>query len=126
MVSLAGTDPHREEERPMATIRASCPTCKDVELTTADVRVRVCIDDDRGEYSFRCPRCRMVVVKGAESRTIDLLIASGVTFDTWSLPAELDEIRTGAPISHDDLLDFHLLLNDDRSLAAALETIQSA
>jgi endogenous inhibitor of DNA gyrase (YacG/DUF329 family) len=109
----------------MATIRASCPTCGDVALTTADVRVRVCIDDDRGEYSFRCPTCRMMVAKGAEARTIDLLIASGVTFDTWSLPAELHEARSGAPITHDDLLDFHLLLNDEASLAAALSTIDS-
>ena len=109
----------------MATIRASCPTCGDVELTTADVRVRVCINDDRGEYSFRCPVCRMTVVKGAEPRTIDLLVASGVVLDTWSLPAELHERHAGQPITHDDLLDFHALLSDDASLAAALETIRN-
>ncbi|HEV8296903.1 MAG TPA: hypothetical protein VGQ20_06400 [Acidimicrobiales bacterium] len=109
----------------MATIRASCPTCGDVELTTADVRVRVCINDDRGEYSFRCPACRMTVIKSAEPRTIDLLVASGVALDTWSLPAELHEPRAGgAPISHDDLLDFHTLLEDEASLAAALATIR--
>lgn len=107
----------------MATIRASCPTCGDVELTTADVRVRVCINDDRGEYSFRCPICRMTVVKGAEPRTIDLLVASGVALDTWSLPAELHERHEGAPITHDDLLDFHALLEDDRSLAEALAAL---
>ena len=77
----------------MATIRASCETCGDVELTTADVRVRVCTSDNRGEYSFRCPDCDMTVVKGAEPRTIDLLVASGVQLDTWSLPAELGEIK---------------------------------
>ena len=109
----------------MATIRASCPTCGDVELTTADVRVRVCINDDRGEYSFRCPICRMTVVKTAEPRTIDLLVASGVALDTWALPAELHEHHEGAPISHDDLLDFHDLLADDVTLAAALEGIRN-
>jgi hypothetical protein len=107
----------------MATIRASCPTCGDVELTTADVRVRVCINDDRGEYSFRCPICRMTVLKSAEPRTIDLLVASGVALDTWALPAELAEMHQGAPISHDDLLDFHVLLEDDTLLAAALDTM---
>lgn len=99
----------------MATIRASCPTCGDVELTTADVRVRVCVDDDRGEYLFRCPICRMAVVKGAEARTIDLLVASGVALDTWSLPAELHEQHSGNPITHDDLLDFHDMLHRDDS-----------
>ena len=105
----------------MATIRASCEDCGDVELTTADVRVRVCINDNRGEYSFRCPVCEMTVVKAAEPRTIDLLVASGVAMDTWSLPAELEETKMGRPISHDDLLEFHDQLHDDPTWAAALE-----
>ena len=104
----------------MATIRASCTDCGDVELTTADVQVRVCREDASGEYSFRCPTCRMTVVKAAESRTIDLLVASGVQLSTWSLPAELAERPDGAPITHDDLLDFHVLLNTDDSWFAAL------
>jgi hypothetical protein len=57
------------------------------------------------------------VVKPAEARTIDLLIASGVSFETWSLPAELREIHVGEPINHDDLLDFHDLLQDDIRLS---------
>ncbi len=105
----------------MATIRASCETCGDVELTTADVRVRVCIDDNRGEYSFSCPACHMTVVKPAEPRTIDLLVASGVEMDTWTLPAELSEPRAGQPISHDDLLEFHDQLHDASSWDEALE-----
>ena len=30
----------------MTTIRATCPTCGDVELTTKDVTVRVCAADN--------------------------------------------------------------------------------
>jgi hypothetical protein len=97
----------------MATIRASCGECGDVELTTADVHVRVCLEDNQGSYSFRCPRCQMAVVKPAEPRIVDLLVASGVQLSTWSLPAELFESHGGAPISHDDLLDFHHLLESD-------------
>lgn len=110
----------------MATIRASCPDCGDVELTTADVRVRVCSFDETGTYSFQCPACRMVVVKGAEPRTIDLLVASGVELATWDLPAELSENHAGAPISHDDLLDFHDLLNDEASLAEVLASMRGS
>ena len=109
----------------MATIRASCPDCGDVELTTADVRVRVCLDDDRGEYRFTCPICSMVVVKPAEHRTIDLLVASGVQMDTWTLPAELFETRSGRQISHDDILDFYRMLNDEDATAAALSAISN-
>ena len=107
----------------MATIRASCEDCGDVELTTADVRVRVCINDNRGEYSFRCPTCEMTVVKPAEPRTIDLLVASGVAMDTWSLPAELQETKIGRPITHDDLLEFHDKLHDSMSWNEALAPI---
>lgn len=107
----------------MATIRASCPDCGDVELTTEDVVVRVCLDDDRGEYRFTCPVCSMVVVKPAEHRTIDLLVASGVQMDTWTLPAELFESRTGRRIDHDDILDFHKLLDDEDAVAEALDAI---
>lgn len=104
----------------MATIRASCSDCGDVELTTADVSVRICDDNNQGTYSFRCPTCEMTIVKSAEPRTIDLLVASGVAFTTWQMPAELSEIKEGEPIDHDDLLDFHDLLSDDRALEQAL------
>ena len=108
----------------MATVRASCPDCGDVELTTNDVRVRVCSHDNAGTYSFQCPACEMVVVKDAEARTIDLLVASGVEIATWDLPAELAEPHRGAPISHDDLLDFHVILHNEDLLAEALASLQ--
>ena len=104
----------------MATIRASCSDCGDVELTTNDVNVRICDDDNSGTYSFRCPYCQMTIVKSAETRTIDLLVASGVAFTTWRLPAELYESHIGEPISHDDLLDFHHLLSDDSKLSEVI------
>lgn len=97
----------------MATIRASCPDCGDVELTTHDVTVRVCAADDAGSYAFRCPSCTMAVTKTAERRIVDLLITSGVTAEVWHLPAELSEVHDGPPLSHDDLLAFHELLSGD-------------
>jgi hypothetical protein len=108
----------------MATIRATCADCGDVELTTADVRVRVCLEDNAGSYHFRCPHCQMAVVKPAEPRIVDLLAASGVEVCTWQLPAELYEPRFGPRINHDDLLDFHVLLESDswfEALAGSVE-----
>ncbi len=108
----------------MATIRASCPDCGDVELTTLDVSVRVCTADNQGTYLFRCPTCEMTVVKPAEPRTVDLLVASGVSYTTWSPPLELREHRgDGAPFDHDDLLDFHDLLSDEGRLFDALDAL---
>ena len=98
----------------MATrIRASCEECGDVELHVDDVRVRVCIDDDAGSYVFRCPSCTMSVVKDAEPRVVELLVASGVELTAWSIPSELFEPHGGPAFTHDDLLDFHELLESD-------------
>src|SRR5438105_6451867 len=47
----------------VATIRASCPTCGDVELTSADVQVLVCTTTNEGSYAFRCPACRLAVAQ---------------------------------------------------------------
>ena len=97
----------------MTTIRASCPSCGDVDLTVEDVSVHVCADDRRGSYSFRCPDCRLAVSKPAEPNVVDILVSSGVRMAVWQLPAELFETKVGEPISHDDLLDFHHLLADE-------------
>ncbi len=105
----------------MATIRASCPDCGDVELTTADVQVRVCADDNQGSYVFRCPECTMAVIKDAEQRIVDLLVSSGVRLSVWRLPAELQERPTSLPdLTHDDLLDFHELLHRNDAWFARL------
>lgn len=102
----------------MATIRASCPGCGDVELTTKDVRVLLCSTTNEGSYAFRCPACRLAVSKPAEARVIDVLVSSGVRLSVWHLPAELDEPKSGAPINYDDLLAFHEILQKDDWLEA--------
>lgn len=107
----------------MARIRASCATCGDVELTVPDVQVRICTNTDEGTYSFRCPTCTSVVTKEAERRTLDLLAASGTEVVYWSLPRERLVSAPGQPLSHDDVIDFHLLLKDDDMLAEAIGTL---
>jgi hypothetical protein len=98
----------------MATvIKASCQDCGDVELRVNDLRVRVCRAVETGSYVFRCPTCQMSVVKPAEPRIVDMLVASGVELVQWELPAELFEAHPGSPITHDDLIDFHRLLQQD-------------
>jgi hypothetical protein len=93
----------------MATlIRATCSDCGDVELGTPDLVVRLCEDNEAGTYVFRCPNCTHPVVRPADRSTIDLLVSSGVRLELWSMPAELIEPRPlGSPFTHDDLIDFH-------------------
>jgi hypothetical protein len=110
----------------MATIRASCETCGDVELTTKDVSVQVCADNNQGSYSFLCPVCLLAVSKQAEQRIIDLLVSSGVRMSLWSLPAELREHRGGKAFTWDDVLEFHDLLESDTWFEALLSEAGSA
>jgi hypothetical protein len=100
----------KREEEPVATIRASCPTCGDVELTSSDVTVLVCSTNSVSSYAFQCPTCDVAVTKPAEPRVVDLLVSTGVKLSVWQLPAELEEVHTGPPISYDDLLELHFEL----------------
>ena len=84
-----------------------------MQLTADDLTVRVCADDERGSYCFQCPECTRAVAKEASRRIVDLLVSSGVRMQVWRLPAELAEPRVGPPLRPDDLLDFHLLLQED-------------
>jgi hypothetical protein len=105
----------------VATIRASCPTCDDVDLTTEDLTVVVCADTTKASYAFCCPSCRRRVVKEAEARIVDLLLAAGVKKSVWALPAELYEPKLGLPITYDDLLEFHFLLERPDALQGLVE-----
>ena len=103
----------KREEEPVATIRASCPTCGDVELTSGDVTVLVCSTTNVSSYAFQCPTCDVAVTKPAEPRVVDLLVSTGVKLSVWQLPAELEEVHTGPPINYDDLLELHFELRRD-------------
>ena len=104
-VSLGGME--------VATIRATCPECGDIELSTRQVTVLVCADNNQGSYAFRCPDCLLAVSKPAEDRVVDVLVSSGVRLSVWQMPAELEEVHEGPPITHDDLLDFHFSLRNE-------------
>lgn len=107
----------------MATVRATCDRCGDVEFTTADVVVRTCLENDRSTYAFCCPLCGGRIVKDAPPRVVDLLVVAGAEYVQWHLPAELAEHHAGQPITHDDLLEFHDELCDEHWFAR-LEAMQ--
>lgn len=94
----------------MATVRATCPDCGDIELASSDVKVRVCVDDNAGSYAFRCPVCAKATAKPAESRVIQLLVGVGTPLTMWRRPAELSERHDGPAFSPDELATFHQLL----------------
>lgn len=102
----------------MTTIKASCPTCGEVELTSADISMMVCNRAPLSYYAFTCPKCLDEVKKPADDHVISLLMSGGVKPTVWEVPAEAMEPKAGPQLSYDDLLDFALQLATDDLLAA--------
>ena len=105
----------------MTTIKASCPSCGEVELTSADITLRVCNHAPLSYYSFVCRTCRDEVRKPADDHIISLLVSGGVRATSWAVPAEALESHTGPSISYDELLDFALAMERTEYLAALAE-----
>ena len=97
----------------MTTIRATCATCGDVEVDGGGVRLHFCDSTAAAAYSFRCPVCGLIVNKRAGERVVAALTGAGISVRHWTLPPELFESKLGPPITHDDLLAFHLALEGD-------------
>ena len=109
----------------MTTIKASCPTCGEVELTPADVSLMVCSHAPMSYYAFTCPTCTEEVRKPADDHVVSLLVSGGVPAQVWELPAEALEPKTGAVLTYDDLLDFALELGQTDLLAAAAVPVRA-
>lgn len=95
----------------MTTIKATCPTCGDVDLVPDDLVV----DDDgqSASYTFTCPDCYSQVTKSAGRAIVSLLSEAGV------------EVRRPAPpalpaLTYDDVLDFAIRLEQTQDVMAVL------
>jgi predicted RNA-binding Zn-ribbon protein involved in translation (DUF1610 family) len=98
----------------VTTVRAQCPMCGDVQLTIDELTVRVGTDEtEGGTYRFVCPKCREEVVRRASPRIVELLMSAGAPHEVWTWPAELAERPGGPVLTPDDLLDLHVMLQDD-------------
>jgi hypothetical protein len=101
----------------VTTIKASCPTCGEVELTSADISLMVCSHAPLSYYAFDCPHCLDEVRKPADDHVISLLMSGGVKATVWEVPEEALELHAGPALGYDDLLDFVLALDATDDLA---------
>ena len=115
----------------MTRIRATCPSCGEVELRPADVVLRRVTDalgdvTDGSCYRFACPDCTEVIEKPADERIVSLLTTGGVAIEDVAPYVDTRAPHPEGPapgprLTHDDLLDLHLTLQDpawfDRLLA---------
>ena len=92
------------------TIRVECASCGELSVTPQSVTLRNCVESDQWTYWFRCPTCGTRAAAATSAQPALAAIHAGSHFQTWSLPAELAEQRSGAPLTLVDLLELRLLL----------------
>lgn len=83
--------------QPPAVVLSRCADCGDVELTVADVVVRVCVSDGSVSYAFRCPACGIASGLPLEPLRAERLLRLGARHETWVRPLELLERPADAP-----------------------------
>lgn len=95
----------------MTTIKATCPSCGDVDLKPRDITVVVAPAAGWAHYQFRCPTCEEAITKSADEEVVTLLRGAGVRVEKLHIPAEALELHFGPPIADDDLIDFGLRMS---------------
>ena len=90
----------------MTIIKATCPTCGDVELGRDQVQLVVHPLPERSYYGFTCDTCGNDVRKPAGEEVVRLLTLGGVIAERVQVPAEALEEHSGPPLTADDVLDF--------------------
>lgn len=104
----------------MTTIKATCPTCGDVDLKPRDITVVVAPAAGWANYQFHCPGCEESITKIADEEVVTLLRGAGVRVEKLHIPAEALELHFGPPIADDDLIDFGLRLGGSDRLVEVL------
>jgi hypothetical protein len=95
-----------------AVVQASCPFCGTVELPAPAFSCGVDLHGTRrGLCQFTCPACARLVFLDAAPVAVDVLLDQGAQVFAGPAPFELLEVHRRAPLSWDDLLDFHLAVS---------------
>jgi predicted RNA-binding Zn-ribbon protein involved in translation (DUF1610 family) len=109
----------------MTAIRIKCPTCGEVDLSPEEMSLFMAPSGDQLSYSFTCPVCSLEVDRPTTRKTAAMLIAAGVETvplqydDEPALPLEDRSPDPDAPpLTLDDLIELHFLLQADDALAA--------
>ena len=88
----------------MTTIRTTCDSCGDVELTTADISLELEGSGNEGTYRFVCPECLAIQRRPASHRVVSILLATGVAYEI--------AIET-TPITETEISEFVTMLESD-------------
>ena len=102
-------------------------------MGTAAISLRLSRDGGTAAYAFTCPECFAQVSKQANRKTVALLVAAGVEVDRLHpaprdddpvrselSPADLSPDPEAPPLTIDDLIAFHFVLEDETAIERLL------
>jgi predicted RNA-binding Zn-ribbon protein involved in translation (DUF1610 family) len=115
----------------MTTIRTTCPQCGEVDMSPEAILLSIRDRAGEGSYRFACPTCTHTIEKPADRKVVALLLSAGVELDEHAAEAEAAEAARdemaeleprpdGPPLTIDDLITFHFLLEDEKALSRLL------
>jgi hypothetical protein len=141
MKRLKRFDLRADSSGEMTTIRTTCPRCGEVDMGPEAILLSVRENGREGSYRFRCPSCADRVEKRADRKIVALLVSAGVDIErgeggqleteeaaslfdheTVEGPANPELAPAGPPLTVDDMIEFHYLLEDDRYIQDFLAT----
>lgn len=98
----------------MPTISTRCPSCRqDIVFQADDCALLGDADGKPVAYAFVCSHCGEPVVRRADQRAVAMLVAAGASCRGATeqvVAVHPEQPASGPPLTADDLLDFHLLL----------------
>ena len=118
----------------MTTIRTTCPRCGEVDMGPESISLSVRSNGREGSYRFTCPNCADDVEKRADRKIVALLVSAGVDLDRpgeglyGGGPGLFDDLfrddprPSGPPLTADDVIEFHYLLEDDAAIREFLSS----
>jgi predicted RNA-binding Zn-ribbon protein involved in translation (DUF1610 family) len=113
----------------MTTIRTTCPRCGEVDMSPESILLSIRDRAGEGSYRFSCPTCMDMIEKPADRKVVALLLSAGVELageageeaeHAPEAPEHPESYRPGPPLTIDDLIAFHFLLQDDDAFLRAL------
>lgn len=103
------------------TIKVACSICGDAYLSIDDIHVYTFELGGEGDYEFKCPICHDVIRRPTNAVMVRMLLNSGVMYTLLPFSIELTEVRgSGDPVGCDEVIDAHLLLENDEAFAGEL------
>ena len=107
----------------MRPVRVNCICSGNIEISSAEVLVRWCVDNNTAAYAFVCPRCSRRECVDFDERSAQLLLAAGARLETWRMPTEVLEHQHGPRLTAQFLDDCLAILEDDDRFELAIRTL---